>query len=364
MESVYQIALTLVPQIGDVQARALVEKLGSAEAVFKCRESLLERIDGIGTSRARAIRGFKDFNIAEKEQVFIHKHGIKAFFFTDKDYPQRLLRCTDAPVLLYYHGKVSLNELKPVGIVGTRLHSEYGKHFTEKLIEELREDGVMIISGLASGIDSIAHRSSLKNDVLTLAVVGHGLDKIYPFQNRELAARMISQSGGILTEFMSGTKPDRHNFPMRNRIVAGLCDALIVVETAVKGGSMITAKLADSYNRDVFALPGKVTDLRSSGCNYLIQHQKAALITCAEDLRQAMGWKPKKLPAAAQALLFPDLSPPEQMVTTLLQNGEGLHIDDLNLRSGLSPSVLASALLNLELNGLVKGLPGKRYTLS
>src|SRR5215217_6510611 len=348
-ELLYQLALTLVPQVGDVQAKLLVQQLGSARAVFKAPVHILEKIEGIGTVRARAIKAFRDFDIAETEMAFIEKNDIAPLFLTDAAYPKRLLHCYDAPTLLFYKGTADLNTSKVISIVGTRTNTDYGKSFTEKLVQDLAEQNILIVSGLAYGIDAFAHKAALKAHLSTVGVVGHGLDKIYPYAHTGLAKEMLL-NGGLLTEFFSGTKPDKHNFPLRNRVVAGLADATVVIETLVNGGSMITAKLADAYNRDVFAVPGRTIDAKSAGCNYLIQHNKAILLTEARELLEVMGWaEHKKENGKPQRALFIELSDDEKKIMTLLQQKETVHLDELNVSSGLSNSAVAAALLNLEL---------------
>ncbi len=362
----YQIALTLVPNIGDVQAKILVQHFGDAPSVFKSKKTELEKIEGIGSVRARSIKSFADFKTIEKEIAFIEKYKIKPLFLTDDAYPKRLLNCYDSPTILFYKGEADLNASKVISIVGTRSHTEYGKSFTEKLIKDLANENIIIVSGLAFGIDSIAHKSSVKNNIPTVGVVGHGLDKIYPSENVVLAKDMIKHGGGLLSEFFSGTKPDKHNFPLRNRIVAGISDATIVVETNSKGGSMITAKLADAYNRDVFAVPGRVNDKSSSGCNHLIKYNKAILLTDADELLEVMGWKEqvKNKKPLQQRELFIEMTAEEKQVVNLLQEKEFVHIDEINIRSGLTSSSVAAAILNLELQGVVQSLPGKLYKLS
>lgn len=363
-ELLHQLALTLVPNIGDVQAKILVNHFGDAASIFKAKKTALEKIEGIGEVRARSIKEFNDFHLAEQELKFIEKYKIKTLFLTDNDYPKRLLNCYDSPTLLFYKGTADLNASKIVGIVGTRSNTDYGKQFTEKLVKDLAEQNILIISGLAFGIDAIAHKAALKNNLKTVGVVGHGLNKVYPSENTNLAKDMVKEGGGILSEFFSGTKPDKHNFPLRNRIVAGLCDATVVVETNIKGGSMITAKLADAYNRDVFAVPGRTTDKVSSGCNHLIKYNKAILLTDADELLEVVGWKEKKeKKARAQKELFIELSAEEKQIIQLLQEKEMVHIDEINLQSGLSSSAAAAAILNLELQNVVASLPGKMYKL-
>jgi len=361
-ELLYQIALTQVSHIGFVQARILVQHLGSASAIFKASPSSLEKIEGIGEVRANSIKKFSDFESARKEMNFLEKYQVKSLFMTDADYPQRLLHCYDLPVLLYYKGKTDLNATKIIAVVGTRSNTEYGKQFTEKLIKDLVAHQVVIASGLAFGIDAIAHKAAMKNKLPTIGVVGHGLDQMYPPQHALLAKEMVNEGGGILTEFRSGVKPDKHNFPGRNRIVAGISDATIVIETGIKGGSMITADLANGYNRDVFALPGKVTDQKSMGCNQLIQSNKAILLTDAQQFIQVMGWEEKEnVQGPRQRILFIELSADEKRVIESLNEKEIMHIDELNLRTGLSNSAIAAAILNLELQNVIETLPGKLY---
>ena len=363
-ELLNQLALTLVPNIGDVQAKILINYLGDASSIFKSKKSSLEKIEGIGEVRARSIKEFDDFHLAEHEIKFIEKYKIKTLFLTDADYPKRLLNCYDSPTLLFYKGTADLNASKVISIVGTRSNTDYGKQFTENLVKDLSEQNMIIISGLAHGIDAIAHKSAIKNRLPTVGVVGHGLDKIYPSENTGLAKDMIKAGGGILSEFFSGTKPDKHNFPLRNRIVAGLSDATVVVETNIKGGSMITAKLADAYNRDVFAVPGRSIDKASSGCNHLIKYNKAILLTDTDELLDILGWREKKKEKVKQQKeLFIELSAEEKQIVQLLQEKEMVHIDEINLQSGLTSSAAAAAILNLELQNVVASLPGKMYKL-
>lgn len=359
----YQLALPLVPHIGDVQARLLLHHFGNASSVFKASQSDLEKIEGIGAVRARSIKQFDDFHIAEEEMRFIEKYKIKTLFFSDNEYPRRLRNCHDAPTLLFYKGTADLNASKILGIVGTRNCTAYGRQFTEDLVKDLSEQQILIVSGLALGIDTFAHQSALKNGLPTVGVIGHGLDKIYPSVNRDLAKDMIKQGGGLLSKFYSGTQPDKHNFPLRNRIVAGLCDATVVVETHSNGGSMITARQAREYNRDVFAVPGRTTDAKSSGCNHLIRNNRAVLLTNADELLDTLGWKEKIPRARIQNELFIELSPEEKRIVDLLQLKEAMHLDEINLSSGLSSSTAAATISKLELKGLVAGMPGNMYKL-
>jgi DNA processing protein len=361
----YQIALTLVPNIGDVHAKTLISFYGNAEAIFKAKKKELEHIDGIGTVRAGSIKDFFGFSSSEEEIKFIEKYKITPLFITDDDYPRRLLNCFDSPSLLYYRGNADLNSSKIISIVGTRNNSGYGKTVCEKLIGDLAAENVLIVSGLAFGIDTIAHKAALKNDLETVAVLAHGLDRIYPEQNKSLA-KQITEHGGLLTDYISNTNPDKQNFPKRNRIVAGMCDAVVVIESSKKGGSLITAELGNGYNKDVFAIPGRVNDIKSEGCNYLIKSNKAALISSADDLLEMMGWsvRPRSGPANKQRELFIELSPDEKMVVEILQQKDGVHIDEIYFKSGLSSSAVAAALLMLEMQNAVISMPGKVYKLA
>ena len=359
----YQIALTLVPNIGDVHAKALVNIYGDAQSIFKAKRKELESIEGIGTIRAGSIKAFQNFQSSEDEIAFIEKYKITPLFITDKNYPQRLLNCYDSPALLYYRGNADLNTSKIIAVVGTRNNSDYGKTVCEKIMEDLASENILVVSGLAFGIDTIAHKAALKNNLQTIGVLAHGLDRIYPAQNKTLAKQMI-EHGGLLTEFISHTNPDKQNFPKRNRIVAGISDAVIIMETGKKGGSLITAELGNNYNKDVFAIPGRVNDSKSEGCNYLIKNNKAALINGANDLLEMMNWKPVDKPAVKkQRELFIELTPDEKIVVVILQQQEAVHIDEMYFKSGLSSSAVAAALLMLEMQGVVASMPGKLYKL-
>jgi DNA processing protein len=362
----FQLALTEVPNIGCVHAKILTQQFGDAQSIFKAKQSILEKIEGIGIVRAKAIKAFTDFSKAEEEIKFIDKYKIKTLFITDKNYPQRLLNCYDSPTLLFYKGDADLNAKKIIAVIGTRNHTDYAKQATEKLIKELAGQNITVVSGLAYGVDGIAHKSSLKNNLPTIGVLAHGLDQIYPTQHAVLAKDMLKQDGGLLTEFRSKSKPDKHNFPTRNRIVAGMSDATIVIETSIKGGSMITAELANGYNKDVFAFPGRVTDAKSEGCNYLIKNNKAMLLTDAEELIEVMGWeeRKKKSEVRSQKQLFIELTKDERIIVDILKEKETAAIDEINLRSGLSSSAVAAAILNLELQNVLVSLPGKLYRLA
>lgn len=359
-QKLYEIALTLIPYIGVVNGKKLVAYCGGAEAVFCENKNALRQISGIHENIIKGIDSKEVMTRAEEEMMFIEKNGIKPLFYLDKDYPKRLQHCHDSPMMLYYKGNADLNAAKTVGIVGTRNITDYGRYVVEKLIEDLATDNVVIISGLAYGVDAAAHRAALKYDLATVGVLGHGMQTIYPAENRKLSTSMI-EKGGILTEFVSGTQPDRENFPKRNRIVAGMIDCLVVIESALKGGAMITAEIANSYDREVFAMPGRVGDIYSEGCNQLIKTNKANLLVNAADIRYVMRWDVDTKVVAKQMRLFRDFSEDEKKVMDVFAENNVVHIDDIIIGTDLSPSKIASILLSLEFDGVLTALPGKRY---
>lgn len=357
----YKIGLTLIPGVGDVVGKKLVAYCGGPEAVFKEKKKHLEKIPGIGAHTISGIINQQVLSRAEQELIYIEKKEINALFYLDKSYPKRLQHCADSPMLLYYKGTTDLNLQRVIGIVGTRNASEYGRHVCEQIVDDFRNDNVLIVSGLAYGIDSYAHRASVKNNIPTIGVLAHGLDRIYPAQNKSLSEKMLA-NGGLLTEFMAGTIPDRENFPRRNRIVAGMIDALIVVESAKRGGALITADIANSYNRDVFAVPGRVGDTFSEGCNYLIRTNRAALLENASNLRYLLGWGEQQT-TGGQTKLFRDFSEDEQKVMDVFGQEKECGIDDIMLRSAFPASKLAGILLTLEFDGVIVALPGKKYKI-
>jgi DNA processing protein len=360
---IYQIGLTLIPGVGDVLGRKLVSLCGSAEAVFREPRRHLKKMPRIGDLLAEATGNREILQRAEREASFIDRYRITPFFFQDKGYPHRLKHCLDSPVLLFYKGTADLNANRVVGIVGTRKATEYGKSVTRDLIGGLVQQQVLVVSGLAYGIDSCAHRFSLDLGLNTIGVLGHGLDTVYPWPHRPLAEKMLTQ-GGLLTEFMSQTRPDRSNFPKRNRIIAGLCDAIIVVEAGRKGGALITADIANSYNRDVFAVPGRITDPFSDGTNYLIRTNRAALIQKADDIEYLMGWKETTgMVQAVQRKVFIEMTPDEENIVHILQENGQLGIDEICILAVNTMSRVSASLLNLEFEGVVKCMPGKVYSL-
>ena len=360
----YQIGLTMVPGIGDVLGKKLVTYCGSAEAVFREKHNLLMKIPRVGEKILETLSDKAILERAAKELSFVEKFRIQTLFFQDKDYPFRLKNCIDSPVMLYYKGTADLNSARIIGVVGTRNATNYGKSACHKIISDLAQDKVMVVSGLAYGIDSCAHRSALENNLETVGVLGHGLDRIYPFQNRILAEKM-TKNGGLLTDFTSDTQPDRENFPKRNRIIAGVCDAILVVEAAIKGGALITADIGNSYNRDVFAIPGRIGDTYSQGTNHLIRRNMASLVQSADDIRYLMGWEEQgKKPDGFQKKIFLEMTADERKLVDFLSEKGASGIDDLSLQCKLTMSTTSASLLNLEFEGIVKSLPGKIYTLA
>lgn len=356
----HQIAITLVPEIGNISAKKLIAYCGGVEEVFKTSKKDLGRIPGITSRMIHSILNQDVFTKAEDEIKYIEKNRIKTYFYLDKDYPNRLKNCDDSPIMLYFKGEVEFNIPKTIAIVGTRAPSDYGRSICEKIIHDLSEQNIMVVSGLAFGIDAVAHKAALQNGLQTVGVLGHGLDILYPAENRKLAQQIIEQ-GGLLTEFLPKTKPDRQNFPMRNRIVAGMVDCVLVVESGQKGGSLITANLAIDYNRDVLAIPGRVNDELSQGCNMLIKNQKAQLVQSAADILYTMGWEERKTKKTPQRQLFVELTENEKHLLSFLSDGELHGIDFLSIDSGFSMSITSATLLGLEFKGIVKSLPGKQY---
>ena len=364
MSLVHQLALSFLPRVGDVTARALLSYCGSEEEIFRTKKSHLQKIPGIGNITAEAILNHECFDRAEKELKFIEKYKIQTLFFTDNNYPRRLKACYDAPVLLYYKGNADLNSVKMVSVVGTRKATEYGKDLCSTLIRDLQAHNPLIISGLAYGIDGSAHKECLKNNLATVGVLGHGLDRIYPAQHRQLAEKMLAH-GGLLTEFPSETIPDRENFPKRNRIIAGISDVTIVVEASRKGGALITAEIANSYNRDVFAFPGRNNDEFSEGCNYLIKTNRANLISSVADLEYLLGWNEVQAnKTKTQLAMLIDLSEDEQKVADILKDNGVTGVDQLALLTKLPQSKLAVTILEMEMQGYVIAMPGKTYKLA
>jgi DNA processing protein len=359
-----RIALRLVPGIGDKLYKVLIANCGSAQAVFKEHGTALHRIPGIGASSVANILKGRPFERAEQELAFMEKNGVSAWFYLDDGYPSRLKWCEDGPVILYHKGNFQRNRQPMLAMVGTRNATAYGLRFCEEFIEDLIPYSPVIVSGLAYGIDIKCHRAAMDNQLSTLAILGHGLDRVYPALHKADAERMIVE-GGLITEFMSDTKPDRENFPRRNRIVAGMCDAVLVVEAARKGGALLTAELANSYNREVFALPGRMGDTFSEGCNYLIRTNKASLISSVKDLEYLLNWEKQKEVKSVQQELNFDLSEEETALMKFLgEKAASVEIASLCQAIDQPVNHILQLLMGLELKGLVRALPGKTYQLT
>lgn len=360
----YKLALSFVQGIGPKMAAILTQHCGSAKAVFECSEKRLLHIEGLGLQKVKAIKDQSIFKKADQELSFVEKNNIELLTSDAENYPKRLLECVDAPLLLYHKGNTDFNVPYKISIIGTRKNTEYGQRLCQDLVEGLSDlKEVLIISGLAHGIDTLAHKAALKHQLKTVGVLGHGLNMIYPSSNRNLAKEMLQQ-GGLLTEFSSQSKTDKGNFPARNRIVAGLADVCVVVESDIRGGALITALLAQGYNREIAAFPGRAYDAKSGGTNRLIQKNIAALIQNAQDLKEFMAWVSTKKNKVVQKELQLNLCPEEQTIVTLLQEKDATHADELLLKSGLGSSILANHLLLLEMQGLIKALPGKFFRLN
>ena len=363
----YKIGITLIKGVGNCVAKNLIAYLGCVEAVFKEKQQNLAKIPGIGDVLSKEITSQNVLARAEEEIEFITKNNIQTTYFTDRDYPYRLKECADSPIIIYSKGNCNLNDGKFIGVVGTRNATETGKENCKKLITDLSETNpnIVIVSGLAYGVDICAHKAALDAGLPTIGVIGHGLDRIYPAIHRSTAVKMLPQ-GALLTEYLSQTNPDRQNFVQRNRIIAGLCDAIVVVESAVRGGALITAEVANDYNRDVFAFPGRVNDEWSAGCNALIKNNKASLIETADDILRFMNWEKQNSGTASniQTTLFLDLSDEEQTVVNVLrQNQDGIQLNELAIQLEKPISKISSMLLEMEFKGVVKCLPGNVYKI-
>jgi DNA processing protein len=364
----YRIAITLIKGIGNALAKNLIAYVGSEEGIFKENKAVLAKIPGIGKVLSNEISTQDVLQRAEKEVEFILKNKLSFAYYTQKEYPYRLKECPDAPIMLYWKGNCDLNNGKFIGIVGTRNATDIGKENCQQLINSLSLalPNTIIVSGLAYGIDICAHKAALDAGLNTIGVLGHGLDKLYPAVHRATAVKMI-EKGALLSEYISGTNPDRPNFVQRNRIIAGMCDATVVIESAARGGALITGEMANDYNRDVFAFPGRVKDEWSAGCNSLIKSNKASLIESAEDLIRFMGWEVssgRTHQREVQTSLFNDLNEEEQnILTTLRKFNDGIQINALAIELSMPISKLSSFLLNMEFKGLVKCMPGSTYRI-
>lgn len=361
---VNKIALGLIPGVGDITVRKLVSYTGSVEALFNESYRALIRIPGIGDTLAGCIANKAYLPVAEAEAEYIEKHKIRVFFYLDEDYPFRLRQCDDAPVTFYFSGNADLNGSHILSVVGTRNATQRGREVCQKIIADLAVSfpSLVIVSGLAYGIDITAHKAAIANEVPTIGVLGHGLKTIYPSVHSNVAKSMVLK-GGLLTDFPSGEPPDKNNFIKRNRIIAGLSDATLIVESGIKGGALITADIASSYNREIMAIPGRTDDEWSAGCNALIKCSKAALVENAADIEYLLGWAPAKLADPVQKVLFSEMTENEKKVFELLKiNGE-MTIDQIALSLSIPVYKLSTTLLQMELSGLIALCPGSIYRI-
>ena len=357
----YVLALQNVARIGDITAKKLINNCGSAEAIFKEKKSNLLKIDGIGTTTISDVFSTYHFEEAEKELKFIKDNDIKCLYFMDENYPEKLKHCIDGPILLFQSGEINLKKQRIISIVGTRKITTYGTAFCEQLVEQLAPFNPVIVSGFAYGTDITAQKAALKHNLQTVGCLAHGLNQIYPKVHKKYVAD-IEKHGGFLTEFWSTSNPDRENFLKRNRIIAGLSEATIVIESAEKGGSLVTADIANSYNRDVFAVPGRTTDSQSVGCNNLIKYQKAQMLTNPMDIPYILNWQLEddKKPAI-QKQLFVELEVDEKAIYNYLKDNSKQQLDTIALECEMPIFKVASLLLNMELKGVIRPLPGKLF---
>lgn len=356
----YLLALLRVEGVGDIMAKKLLANFGSAEEIFKTKTNQIAAIDGVGSVLLKNIKNKTVFEKANQELQFITKNNIKTSFFQEENYPERLKHCIDSPVLIFSSGNINLKNRKIISIVGTRQITSYGIEFCKKLIEDLAPLDPIIVSGFAYGVDIVAHQFAMENKLQTIGVLAHGLNQIYPKTHKKYMSKM-EENGGFITEFWSSTNPDKENFVRRNRIVAGMTEATIVIESADRGGSLITANLANDYNRDVFAVPGRVTDKYSQGCNQLIKIQKANVLTSAADLVYILNWDIENKSKPVQKQLFVDLEQDEQKIYDyLLKNGKEL-LDIIALQCEFPIYKISGMLLNMELKGVIRPLPGKLF---
>jgi DNA processing protein len=360
-ELLHLLALLKIEGVGDIVAKKLLNHCGSAEKIFKTKAPVLSGIDGIGQVLIKNLKDKSVFKLAEAELKFIQDNNISLLHFKDENYPNRLKHCFDSPVLMFASGNINLDNRKIISIVGTREITSYGTEFCKNLIEDLVPLNPIIVSGFAYGVDIVAHKTAMEHNLQTVGVIAHGLNQVYPKVHKKYVAKM-EKNGGFLTEFWSTSNPEKENFVKRNRIVAGMSEATIVIESAEKGGSLITANLANDYNRDVFAVPGRTTDKFSQGCNNLIKTQRANVLTSAADLIYILNWelehKDKK---AIQKQLFVSLDSEEQKIYDYLQQHGKKELDNIALECGFPVFRISSVLMNMELKGVIRPLPGKLF---
>lgn len=352
--------LQATPNVGDIIAKKLIRVIGSAEQIFKEKKSSLLKIDGIGEFVVKQLQKTEIIEQAEHEMNYIQKGAIKYTYFLDENYPRRLKHCVDGPLLLFYDGNVNWNQEKIVSIVGTRNLTNYGRSFCNDLVEHLAAYNPIIVSGFAYGTDICAHKAAIENNLQTFAVLAHGLDDLYPKVHKKYM-RSVMENGGFLTEFWHKEKPFRENFLKRNRIVAGISQATIIIESAEKGGSLVTADIANSYNRDVFALPGRFDDAYSKGCNNLIKNNQAHLLNSPDDIVKMLNWDVPQQQEIIQPKLFIDLNLEEQKIYDYLQNNGKQLLDVIAMDCEIPVYKLSSLLIQMELKGAIKSLPGKMF---
>lgn len=363
-ELFYTLALMRTDGIGDISAKKLLSHFGSAENIFKASKKELDKVFRITQNSIAEIHNKTTFKAAENEVLFLEKNRLKIYFYQDENYPDRLKHCADAPVLLFGSGNINLENTKILSIVGTRNITAYGTSFCKKFIEDLAVLNPVIVSGFALGTDICAHLSALENNLQTVGVLAHGLNQIYPKSHKKYI-RQMEENGGFLTEFWSDSNPDKENFVRRNRIVAGLSDATIVIESAAKGGSLITANLANDYSREVFAVPGKTTDTYSQGCNNLIKTQRANLLSSVADLVYMLNWDVKsKKQKTVQKQLFVSLNQEQQKIYDYLLKNQKEQLDSIARDCNIPIYKTASVLLDMELKGVIRPLPGKQFELA
>ena len=359
--------MSLIPGIGNMLVKQLISYCGSAQAVFKSSKNHLSKIPGIGTVNASAILRANTFNEAEETLKNAYDKGIAVHFYTEKPYPKNLKHLYDAPSIIYQQGDTDLNNTKIIGIVGTRNATRYGKEVVEQIVSGLGKHSPLIVSGLAYGIDIHAHQSALKANIPTVGILASGLDIIYPMLHKATVNEMIARKGGLLSEYALGVKPDPHNFPARNRIIAGISDVLIIVEAAKKGGALITANIADSYNKDIFAVPGNITNKYSEGCNLLIGNHKANIFTDVAGLEKHMNWdlpdSPQAAPKIGQDYELRCTEEELKIVQVFSHEKSGVLIDEISFKTQLPINQVANLLLQMEFKGIVKALPGKKFSL-
>ena len=357
------LALQRVPNLGDTSAKKLLQFVGSAEGIFKEKKRNLLKIDGIGSLKLKDLTELGHLDQADEEIQFLEENKISYSFFLDKNYPDRLKHCLDGPILIFHRGNIDLQNRKIISVVGTRRITSYGDSFCEKLIEEIAPTNPIIVSGFAYGVDIAAHKAAISNGLQTIACLAYGFDQIYPKPHKKYVSK-IEENGGLITEFWSSDVFDRNNFLKRNRIIAGLSEATIVIESAEKGGSLVTADIANSYNREVFAVPGRTTDKQSAGCNDLIKSQQARVLTCAADIIYMLGWElDNMMIKSQQTQLFAELSEEEKAIFDYLKDKDKELLDSIALHCKIPTFKAVTLLLGMELKGVVRPLPGKLFQL-